>query len=940
MHQLVSYLRRALGPVGRQVLVTTATGYRLDVSDDCLDAERLERLVRSAMAGTASPSGVEVRRGLAEADEAVRLWRGEPYAESAHHEWLGGERARLQETYLEAQETRLDAMLALGRHREVVMEAQSLSAAYPLREKLHAQLSLALYRTGRQGEALEAHRGVRELLARELGLDPGGELRELELAILRQDAALDWVAPYDESATRAGEGLATAAATAADEAPRVRPAPHAVVEPPLSMVGRDHDLATATATMRTAPVYTITGPAGVGKTRLAAAVAAADERPVWWVDLSSVAREQDVPAALADALDLRPAAGQDALVTVADAVRDARGLLVLDSCEHLVAAVGSTVMALREVAPSLSVLMTSRRPVGPVGGTVHQLAPLAVPPDALDGAQELADNPAVRMFCDRARSLRADFAATDERLRDIAAMVRTLDGLPLGIEVAAANSDVLTTAMLRQRIEAHADGPVAEASSVLPHPRSLTAALDASVVLLTPAERELLWELSVFPASFTVGAAAAVAGQDEEEVLGRLASLVRQSLVVLDERHRLLGPIRAYAARRAAAELDVDSIRGRHADWVASVSGSVRRRSGGLAQRHELTTLRPLVADARAALAWSLEQRRLEPAATIAAAFSWVWTLHGQAPEGLDWLLQVRQLSDEEGRTDPDAALARASVLRSVGLLANPMGRLELARDACTEAIALAERHGDPEGAAAAALTLAVSEWALGDMAASARAADRARDLLGERSDTWGYVAARVLRARAALDGGEGAAGALLEEATVLAQTANEPHMLGLALVCSARLAFRDGDGDTAMVAGAEALRVWRQIDYKEGEISALNALSRASAGLGDPEAATAHAREALAVARTIQLRGGMCEALESLALVAAADGRREHAALLLAVASRERGRLSAPVPPADAGAVTALSQDVTRSLGAAVAMVEARAKISRFDDLVDELLR
>lgn len=924
VHQLVSYLRRSLGPIGRELLVTTATGYRLDVADECIDAERLERLVRSAMTRTTSRTAPDVRRGLAEADEALRLWRGEPYAESAHHAWLGGERARLQETYLQAQQTRLDALLALGRHREVVLEAQSLTTAYPLREKLHAQLSLALYRTGRQGEALEVHRCVRDVLAHELGLDPGAELRDLEVAILRQDPSLDWAEPYDELATRA------------DATPSSGPVPHAVVEPPLPMVGREHDLATATATMRTTPVYTVTGPAGVGKTRLALALAAGDDRPVWWVDLSSVTSGEDVTAAVADALDLGPGAGQDVLATVTGALRSTEGLLVLDTCEHVVAGVGSVVAALRDVAPSLGVLLTSRRPVGAIGETVHQLAPLSVPPADLGDAEELAQSPAVRMFCDRAQALRADFAATDERLRDIAAMVRTLDGLPLAIEIAASNSDVLTTAMLRQRIEAHAGDLGAEGAAVSPRSRSLTAALDASVVLLTPAEREVLWALSVFPGGFTVEAAAAVAARDEDEVLARLASLVRQSLVVLDERHRLLGPVRAYAARRADAELDVEELRKRHAAWVASVAGPVWKRAGGLRGRHELATLRPLVADARAAMAWSLEKRRLEPAATIAVAFSWVWTLHGLAAEGLDWLLRVRRLSDEEGRTDTDSVLVRATVLRTLGLLANPMGQLQLARDACTEAITLCEANGDVEGAAAAGLTLAVSTWALGDVAASARAADRAAELVDQRPDTWTYVAARALRARAALDLGEPGADELIEEATSLAQAADEPHLLGLALACRARLSSRDGHAAASAVAATEALRVWRRIDYREGEVLALNLLARVDT---DSEAAAAHAREALGLARAVQLRGGMCESVESLALLAAADGRREHAALLLAVAARERARLSAPVPPADAADLATLAQELRDALGNAAPLVDARSRVTRFDDFVDELL-
>lgn len=930
----MSYLRRSLGPTAREVLATTTTGYRLDVADEALDAARLERLVRSATTRSASSTGAELRLGLAEADEALLLWRGEPYAESAQHAWLGGERARLHETYLQAQETRLDVMLALGRHREVVLAAQSLTAAYPLREELHARLAMALYRTGRQGEALEVHRDLRDVLDRELGLDPGPEMRELELAILRQDPSLDWVAPRDEVPARSG---ATSPDVGATPRPTtaVRPAPHRVTEPRLPMVGREQDLTAATAAMRSAPVCTITGPAGVGKTRLATAIASAADAPTWWVDLGAVEADDLVAPAVAEALDLGPSAGSDPLVTITDAVRGADTLLVLDGCEHVVAGVGRVVAAVRAAAPALGLLLTSRRPLGLADETVHRLRPLPVPPAGLADPHELASNPAVRMFVDRARTLGADLPATAGGLDDVAAMVRTLDGLPLAIEVAAAHSDVLTTAMLRQRIESHTDGSSADTSTA-PSWRSLTAAIDASTMLLTPDERELLWTLSVFPAGFTVEAAASVAQQDADAVLARLASLVRQSLVVLDDGYRLLRPVRAHASRQAAAVLDVDALHERHAVWVASLSGATWRRTGGLRHRQELSALRPLVPDARAALAWSLERRRLEPAATIAVAFSWVWTLHGRAGEGLDWLLRVKELSDRVGPDDTEAALSRAAVLRSLGLLANPMGRLELAREACTEAIALSEAHGDDEGAAAALLTLAVSAWALGDVAASARAADRAGELVAERPGAWAYVAARALRARAALDLGEPEAEELIEEATSLAQVADEPHVLGLALACRARLSHRDGDAPGAEVAATEALGVWRRIDYREGEVLALNLLSRSCP---DPDVAAAHGREALQVARAAQLRGGMCEALESLALAATTAGRREEAALLLAVAARERSRLATPVPPADAGVLGAAAVSLRESLGGTAALVDARARVARFDDFVDHLL-
>ena len=206
VHQLLSYVRRALGTEGRELLSTTSSGYQLDVPDSAVDAWLFERNLAEALSVAANAGSADLLRACAAADEAIKLWRGDPLAESAHLEWSAGPRAGLQDGYVQAHLSRLDMLLRLGRHREVVLDSQALAAAYPFREDFHHVRALALYRSGRQGEALESLRDVRALLARELGVDPGRNLQGLEHDILEQSDALEWIPPRAEAGSGTPQG--------------------------------------------------------------------------------------------------------------------------------------------------------------------------------------------------------------------------------------------------------------------------------------------------------------------------------------------------------------------------------------------------------------------------------------------------------------------------------------------------------------------------------------------------------------------------------------------------------------------------------------------------------------------------------------------------------------------------------------------------------------
>lgn len=271
--------------------------------------------------------------------------------------------------------------------------------------------------------------------------------------------------------------------------------------------------------------------------------------------------------------------------------------------------------------------------------------------------------------------------------------------------------------------------------------------------------------------------------------------------------------------------------------------------------------------------------------------------------------------------------------------MANPVGNLELAVTVCAEAAELYQQLGDNEQGAASMLTLGIARWARGEFADARHALQAARDLTAADATSWHHVAAHVLLARTLLDEASPEADACLDTALRLSQAAGDPQLHGLALACRSRWLLVHGDPVTSEMAAHEALRQWRTINYHEGEMMALNLLSRSALQSGEAETARTYAIQALGLALPANHRGGMCEALESLALAMADLGRREQAFLLLDVSARERSRLGAPIPAADAEVVARCRGGLQTALGTAAKLVTARASLSGFDDIATRIV-
>ncbi|GAA0947240.1 BTAD domain-containing putative transcriptional regulator [Actinocorallia libanotica] len=689
LRSYVSVLRRVLEP-GRaadeppRLIVRESDGYRLRTDAAGIDAEdfgelagRGEALLRGGRAAEAAPV-------LA---EALALWRGEPYGEFGGMPFAAPERARLEGTRLAAAEHLFEARLVLGEHAALIGDLEKHTLQHPLSEHGWELLATALYRSGRQGDALAALRGARRVLAEELGIDPGPGLRRLEASILAQDDHVGG-AP----AERPAEG-----------AERRRNLPHALSD----FVGRASEPAEVEALLAAHRLVTLTGPGGIGKTRLALETARArpDGDGPWLVELAELEDPALLAATLAEVLGI---AGATTAERLGDVLGDRKLLLVLDNCEHLVDVVRGAVRALLSRAGGLRVLATSRESLNLPGEAVYEVRPLPV-----EQGREL--------FLSRAAAAVPGWTPGAGEEAAVRGLCRELDGLPLAIELAAAQCRVLSV----EQIAAGLDDRFAvlrDGSGPDRH-QTLLRTVEWSHGLLSPAERDVLHRLGVFASGFDLDAAAAVCGRP---VFAELSALVRKSLVGVEagtspRRYRLLETIKEFTRTRVGPE-----VRAAHRAWVlaeAEAAAPLLHGHRSAAAVRGLSAQRP---EHRVALTSSLLLGDGEYTLRLAGLLAWFWYGQGIVAEGLGWISAAIELSPAAGPelTGP-ALLAKCRLLYLAG-------EFPTARDAADDAVRAARELGDAELEAQAVLHRALFGALCGetDFLDPARAAlDQARSL-------------------------------------------------------------------------------------------------------------------------------------------------------------------------------------------------------------------
>ncbi|MGE3664909.1 MAG: BTAD domain-containing putative transcriptional regulator [Pseudonocardia sp.] len=873
LHVRISELRKSLRreAADPDLIVTRRPGYLLDVAPEQVDARRFER---SAVAARAALLAGDPAAAAAQLRTALAMWHGPALADIAGRPFAEPEIARLEHMRVQAVEDRITADLAMGRHREVVAELESLVRAQPLHEQYRYQLMVALYRSARQSEALAVFRDAEDRLREELGVDPAARLQELRDAILRQDRSLD----------------------AEPDRPEIRLRAHNVPVQITSFVGRKDELAEIGALLADHRLVTLTGVGGAGKSRLATEIARSQipTRPdgVWVVDLAAVLEPRLIVPALASVLGMHDHPHHPLRDLVVERLRDSSALLVIDNCDHLLDGVAELVRPLLLTAPNLRVLCTSRERLDIIGEVVRHVGGLSVPgPDAAG-----ADNAeAVELFVDRASAVRAGRPFTDDEVAAIGEITRRLDGLPLSIELAAARTATFSTRQIVDRLGDRFRLLSRGGRGALPRHQTLRAVIDWSYALLTEPEQCVFDRLAVFVGGFTLEAveavcldAASATAQDPTDLLARL---VDKSLVVVDAaespeyRYRILETLREYGLDKLAGGprgvpgTGPAAARERHARYFAELGTRAEAQIGTSEEISWLGrvgfdegNLRAALAHSLASTAGSHEEVLSLP---IAAALGWFLYMRGRLGEGMAMLERVLGEVDAGPAAPPEGALAGALLIS--GSLATALGQLDRAEALLLRALRVNDQAG-------CARRVAIGSAFLGHVA-------RARGSHDHAGTRYRHAAA------------------IHEQLNSTAGIAWSRYDLGL-------LARDRGRLDEAAEQLGESLTRFRDTGYTWGTACAAWALATVELRQRRLDRAATLLVEALDCATAAGDGRGVAQCLEAVAGLLCAQRDFPSAARLLGAAGGLREVLVAPLPDEERGEYTAVAQRVWEALG------------------------
>lgn len=535
LQSAISRIRRVVGSgplVDDGLLATTQVGYRLNLRPEQTDLGRFETLSATGKAQLHKSLPERARRSLV---QALDLWRAEDPAPMGDGLAAAAAIVRLQERRLEVLTDRIEADLAAGNSDGLLAELIDLCERWPERERLHEQLMLSLYRDGRQPEALAVAHRLRTRLVEQHGLDPGDRILELQRQILRHDPALDASAPAQVSTIRVPTST--------------RPPRHVKG----GLVGRDADLVGLMPMLDGAPLVTLVGPGGVGKTSLASGLVERIESTLEfaWCSLGDILAPDNLVPALATALGVRQRKGVTMREALVQRLRASRTLLVIDNCEHVLDVAADLVAELIATCPDLHVLATSRERLGLDQERVWFVGGLGLPgPDADDPRQ----SPAVQLFAERAARVDRSFELDDETLPAVVAICHALDGIPLALELAAARVRSLPPTEIATRLDSRFELLVGR-RGVADRQHSLRATVEWSHDLLADRERLMFRRIGTFPGPFSMDAAIQVSSfgdLDHGQAPAVLADLVDKSMVMIDDdrqpvRYRLLDTMRVFA---------------------------------------------------------------------------------------------------------------------------------------------------------------------------------------------------------------------------------------------------------------------------------------------------------------------------------------------------------------------------------------------------------
>jgi len=834
LHHHIARLRAALG---EESIVGSPDGYALRGAR--VDAVRFEELLadtRSALRDGDVPAAADA------VASALALWRGSALQGLTGTAWFSAEARRLETLHVDALEEDFEVRLALGEHRELAPALRSVLADNPFRERLWGQLMLALYRSGRQADALDTFQEARRVLADELGLEPGPELRRLQEAILAHDPG---IAPLPVERRRGGN----------------------LPAPSTSYVGREDDLREVAALLREHRLVTLTGPPGVGKSRLAVETARTLEGDfpdgAWLVDFGRAGDAEDAVRLLAHAVDVR---GSDPLARVTSLLRAAGALVVLDACEHVLdeaARIASTLLA---QCPQLRIVATSRE-------ALHVASEVRLPVSPLGDA-------AVELFFERARAARPGFEPDAEAVALAAEIVRRVDGLPLAIELAAARVNVLGLGELATVLERRAallrDSPASD-----PARTALQGLVEWSYDLLHGDEKTLLQQLAVHRGGASLSSLTSLAaghGLNESTVAYLVAALVDKSIVSASfaggvARYDMLDTVREYVLERLEESGALAAARRAHAEHFAALADEARVELRGPEWLRWQRRLELENDNLWAALAHAREAPDPSVAVRL-GTLGWYFALADRVSEGRRFLELTLAATDDDAPVE-----LRIEQLADLCYIATEEFDLDPALMAGERAVSLAANAAAPWQRGLAQLMLSLALGQSGDAERAAATADDAAAAFEEARDDWGIAASSLIRAIGAAQAGDvSTVAAAASVARRHLDAVGYDAFSAPVLLLEAWAAERGGEDAAAVDAYQRAYELAGRIGFGDHAAFALAGLGASALASGDLREAEELQLLALATAEEAQATLVAAQARVQLARIAAASGNADEA--------------------------------------------------------------
>ena len=688
-----------------------------------------------------------------------------------------------------------------------------------------------------------------------------------------------------------------------------------------SFIGREKEVGEIKALLGKTRLLTLVGSGGAGKTRLSLQVAAdlldGEGDGVWLVELAALSDPLLVPQAVANVLGVKEQAGQPIRQTLVDALKAKRLLLILDNCEHLVAACASLAAELLQNCLGINILASSREPLNVTGEQTYRVPSLSLPdPKQAQTVESLSQFEAVRLFIERAQAVQTAFAVTNANAPAVAQICWRLDGIPLAIELAAARVRSLSVEEVNVRLDHRFHLLTGGSRNILPRQQTLRALIDWSYDLLTEAEKTLLRRLSVFAGGWTLAAAEAVcAGNPVEgfEVLDLLMGLVDKSLVMYEEqaagggdRYRLLETIRQYAGDRLQESGEAEAVQERAASWFLGWAEEAAPKLTGNEQAWWLDRLERDHDNLRASLGW-YEQAvsGVEGNLRLAGTLSRFWWVRGYYSEGRQWLGQALART-----ADGELSAPRTKALDGAGLLALGQGDYATGRALFEESLTIGRQLGH-QGDITDALN------GLGDVAGLQGDYARARTLFEESltirrqlGHQQGIAASLNKLGGVALGQGSFAeARVLYEESLIIRRQLGHQGGIAMSLNNLGSVALYQGDFAEARVLYEESLSIDRQLGHQRGIAMSLNNLGNVARLQGDYAGARALLKESLIIDQQLEDQESITYHLGTLAEVAQGQNQLASAARLWGAAGALRDALGIPLRPAD-------QEDIARWLG------------------------